>query len=331
MTRTILRPLGLFMLFALSASAGLAQIRNATEPAEIRGQIRYPNGTPAFNVIVRLEKVSGGYEGELSTDRLGRFRFTRLSPIQYRLNIREPGYREIDREVNLVMQSSDYVQLQLVPDGSANAGRTPGRLGVVDASVPPEAQSEFEKGRAAVQGGKRPDESLPHLEKAVQLYPNFLEAQFLLGMVYMDEHRWEQAEAALRQVLRVNAKVVPAYIALGEAYRRQKKYKEAERELVAGLKLDDKSVQGHFTLGRVYYEVGDIQKAGPQVGTALRLDPKLAEGHLLAGNILLKAKQAENALAEFQAYLVLAPAGEFAPQARDMVAKIKQALASKKP
>src|SRR5918912_394893 len=102
MTRTIFRPLGLLMFFALCAGAGLAQIRNTTEPAEIRGQIRYANGTPAFNVIVRLEKLSGGYEGEMPTDRMGRFRFTRLSPIQYRLNVREPGYQEIDREVNLV-------------------------------------------------------------------------------------------------------------------------------------------------------------------------------------------------------------------------------------
>ena len=331
MLHPALRLFGLAVLLSCSAAPAAAQVRSAIEPVEIRGQVRYTNGSPAFDVIVRLEKQSGGYEGEQRTDRLGKFRFPNLSPVQYRISVRHPGYREIDREVNLVMQSSDYVQLTLVADAVAVPTSPAGMSGVVNANVPPEAQKEFEKGRVAVQDAKTLDEGLQHLEKAVQLYPAFLEAQMLLGTVYMDEKRWDAAESVLRKVLTLNPKTAPAYFALGEVYRRQKKYAEAEKELQAGLKLDDKSAQGHFTLGRVYYETGDIAKAGPQVGTALQLNPKLAEGHLLAGNILLKARQAENAMTEFQAYLLLAPNGEFAPQARDLVAKIKQALATKKP
>lgn len=330
------RALGLALLCLCAAIGVSAQMPSAAQPVEIRGQLRYPNGSPAFDVVVRLERQSGGYEGEVRTDRLGKFQFRGLVPIQYRINVRHPGFREVDREVNLVMQSSEYVQVTLIADSRAAAGAvattTTGPDGlVVDSSVPPAARQEFDAGRLAVQDTARMEEGLQHLQQAVKLYPNYLEAQLLLGTVYMDGQKWEPAEAALRQALKINPKTAHAYFALGEIYRRQKKFAPAEKELLEGLKLDEKSVQGHLTLGRVYYDQNDLAKAGPHVGKALQLDPKLAEGHLLAGNILLKARQAENALAEFQAYLVLAPNGEFAPQARDLVAKIKQALANKKP
>lgn len=333
MLKTTLRALGLLAFVCCAAAATRAQFPSPNQPVEITGQARYANGTPAFDVIVRLEQQSGGYIGEVRTDRLGKFQFRGLVPQQYRLSIRHPGYKEIDREVNLVMQFSDYVQLLLLADESSAAAPRAGNGDglVLNASVPPPARAEFDAGRIAVQDSKKLDEGLQHLERAVKLYPNYLEAQLLLGTVYMEERHWEQAEAALRAALRINPKTAPAYFALGEVYRRQKKHAEAEKELLEGLKLDDKSVQGHFTLGRVYFEQGDIAKAGPHVGKALQLDPKLAEGHLLAGNILLKARQPDNALAEFQAYLVLAPDGEFAPQARTIVDKLKQATANKKP
>ena len=335
MPHTTVRALGLCVLcLCAAATAAVAQLPSPNQPVAISGQLRYANGSPAFDIVVRLERQSGGYEGEMRTDRLGKFQFRGLSPIQYRLSVRHPGYREVDREVNLVMQFSDYVQIVLTPEvaRAAPTPTTPADGGfVLDANVPAEARKEFDAGRAAVEDDKRRDEGVQHLQQAVKLYPNYLEAQLLLGAVYMDERRWEQAEEALRQALKINPKTAQAYFALGEVYLRQKKHAAAEKELLEGLKFDDKSVQGHFALGRVYFELGDIVKAGPQVGMALQLKPDFAEGHLLAGNLLLKAKQAENALVEFEEYLRLAPNGEFATQARDVAQKLRQALAKKKP
>jgi lipoprotein NlpI len=76
--------------------------------------------------------------------------------------------------------------------------------------------------------------------------------------------------------------------------------------------------------------MGNWVKAGPHVGRALQLKPDLAEGHLLAGNILLKARQPENALTEFNEYLRLAPKGEFAVETRGLAEKIKRVLDAKK-
>lgn len=312
----------------LSAFSALAQQagHSTTEPIEIRGQIRYTGNAPADNVLVRLESLAGGYVGEERTDRLGKFRFASLLPIQYILNIRHPGYQEIRREVNLVMVPSDYIQLQLVPDNPGSRGATIFSSKLVDANVPAEARKEFEKGELALLNHKKIDEGISHLEKAIQIYPRFIEAQLRLGTAYMDRHQWDKAEHALKRTLEINPKAVNAHFALGAMYLQQKRFDESEKVLLRGLVIENRSWQGHFTLGRVYWTrnaPGDLVKAARQVAVTLQLNPDFAEAHLLAGNIWVRANHRAEALLEFQEYLRLAPKGEFAAQTRETMQKLK--------
>jgi tetratricopeptide (TPR) repeat protein len=146
----------------------------------------------------------------------------------------------------------------------------------------------------------------------------------------LDSRQLDKAESMLRRALKINAKKADIYFALGEVYRLRKEYAEAEKTLLAGLKIDNKSWRGHLVLGRVYWDMDKIVQAGPHVGTALRLKPDLAEGHLLGGDILLRARQPENAIAEFEEYLRLEPNGKYAAKTRELVTKIKNALAERK-
>src|SRR5262249_28375671 len=120
-----------------------------------------------------------------------------------------------------------------------------------------------------------------------------------------------------------------AILTLGEVYWREKRFNDAEQTLLAGLKLDERSWHGYFTLGRLYWDLGDVPKSAAAIGNTLRLKPDFAEAHLMAGNILLRVNQPQRALFEYQEYLKLAPQGEFANQARDMVQKIQQVVSHK--
>jgi len=249
---------------AIAANSTLSQVlgglRGSTEPIQITGLLRFaPRGAPANEVVVRLEALSGGVVGEVRTDRLGKFSFTNLSPMQYHVLVRYPGYREIQREVNLVMVSSEYLQLQLIPDRPANLGNTgaAGTKGIVEASVPAAANSEFQRASSLLASGQN-QKAIPHLEKSIAIYPQFLEALLKLGTAYMDLQQWGKAEHTLRRALEINAKTANAYFALGEIYWRQKRYTAAEQLLLKGLSIESRSWQGHFTLGRLYYRTADL-------------------------------------------------------------------------
>jgi Tfp pilus assembly protein PilF len=314
------------ILFVLTPA--YSQLRSPREPAEISGQLRYAaGGAPAAEVVVRVDQLSGGFFTEVRTDRLGKFRISGLSPIQYQVIIRHPGYVEISREVNLVFQSRDYLQLQLVAEASATPITKPVSPRVLDVNLPVEARHEFERGESLVNTGdkKKMAEGMRHFERAIAIHAGFIEAKLKLATTHMDLEEWTEAEQVLVAANKAHPQSAEFLFALGEVYLRQKKTEAAEKALRDGLQLEPRSWQGHFTLGRLYWQGNDIVKAARQVALALQLNPNFAEAHLLAGNIFLKARKNTEAQFEFQEYLRLSPSGQYAREAKEILEKIKKA------
>ena len=320
----------LIVLILLSVSSVVGQgARPRSLPTTVHGQVRYAHGgAPADNVLVRLERFSGGIEGEAITDRIGKFQFSGVPPAVYLVKVHLPGFRDEQRQIDLQTTPSDYVLFQLLPDKvqPTNVSSQPTKL--IDANVPPRAQREFEKAEEILLTAKKDRfaECARHLETAVSIYPRFLEAQLKLGTTYMDLSEWDKAEDALNRALQIDPKIANTLLALGELKFQRKNYVEAEKYLIDGLRIENRSWQGHFILGRLYWSNNELGKAGRQVALALQLNPNFAEAHLLGANILLRAGKREDALFEFEEYLRLAPKGPYATQAREAAQKLKQSL-----
>jgi tetratricopeptide (TPR) repeat protein len=313
---------------------GQVQTQPNVTTVEIHGQVRLAEGgKPAENVVVRLESYDGGGSiSEAFTDRLGKFRFTNIPPAQYSVRVRQSGYREAQQNVDMTTTTSGLVLLQLLADTSAPVKSA---TGSIDATVPAGAQKEFDKGVAALaQGGKDKTAFAARcFEKAVSIYPKFVEARLKLGTAYMDLEQWDKAEHALLATLETDPKAFNALFALSEIYLRQNKLAEAEKVLVQGLTIQEQSYLGHLNLARVYWERArtekDVMQAKPaleksyeEVKRALTLKPDLAGAHLLKGNLLLRVSRTADAVIEFNEYLRLEPNGPFATETRALMEKI---------
>ena len=291
---------------------------------EIVGQVRtVDTSRPAAKIPVRLERFGGGLVDQIDTDGTGRFRFANLARGYYKVIVNAPGYQPVQQDADLQVVFRAFMVFELAPQAGQFA-----LIDVIDARAPAEARAELTRGRAAL-SKKSFEESVSHLQRAIVLYPEFYEAHLLLGTALMDSRDWTRAETAFRRATELKTNSAAATLALGEVYWRQKRYDEAEKTLLSGLKLDEKSWHGHFTLARLYNDLDNIAKAGPALGRAMQLKPDFAPAHLLAGNILLKLNQQQRALAAYQEYLRLEPKGEFAPQARELVAQLSKALGLK--
>jgi len=289
------------------------------QPIEVSGYVRIADlGEPARNVPVRLERFSGGIVEQMSTDNQGRFRFGGLPRGYYTVIIEAPGFEPARQPADLQVLFRAFLIIELNP----SKGPRSVSAFVIDARVPEPARTEFGKARTALLD-KKPRVAIHHFEKALFIYPEFFEAQLLLGTALMDLREWQKAEASLLRALEIKPENAAALLALGEVYWRQTRYDDAERLLLEGLKLDDKNWHGHFTLSRLYWGKGDVRKAATEVGRTLQLKPDFAEAHLLAGNILLKLNQPERAVIEYEEYLRLAPKGAFATEARHLIQKLK--------
>lgn len=290
---------------------------------EVTGHVRVgETGQPASRISVRLERFGGGIVDQIDTDSSGRFRFPNLARGYYRVIITAPGYRPMQQDADLQVIFRAHLLFELVNDTSRNPSGAAPLTDVIDAKVPADAREEFARGRAAAAKKDR-TAAVEHFQRAASLYPPFYAAHLLLGTTFMDARKWNDAEQSLTRAVELKPDDAFATIALGEVYWRQKRYAEAEKTLLEGLKLDKDSWHGHFTLARLYYEQKEILKAAAPIGRTLQLKPDFAEAHLLAGNILLKLNQRERAVIEYQEYLRLAPQGDFAAEARNLVDKLK--------
>jgi len=325
-SRLLILPAFLLLAGSVSAQRDRDTYNPGNQSFEVSGQVNIADSNaPARDVPIRLERFSGGLVDQINTDGRGRFRFTNLQRGYYKVVINAPGFGPVQQDADLTALFKSYLVLTLVNNQPTSLSRLGGPGDILDARIPTEARDEFDRGRSAL-ARKEPQEAITHLQKAITLYPGFFDADLLLATAYVDLREWSRAETVLRRAIELKPESAPAIISLGEVYWRQKRLKESEETLLTGLKLDDKSWHGQFTLARLYWEMGDIPKAGPPLGKTLQLKPDFAEAHLLAGNVLLKVGQQQRALLEYQEYLKLAPKGEFAPQARELVAKLQKAL-----
>jgi tetratricopeptide (TPR) repeat protein len=310
-----------------------AQSRMPVHPVslEVYGQARYGDTRlAAANILVRLESFSGGVIGQILSDRDGKFRFSNLSSAQYTLFIHAQGYIEHRHSVDLLTQTSEYVNVFLIPESTVTEARRSMRsIGYVDASVPAEARKEFEKAQTYLYDEKDSAQAMRHLEKAIELHPKFFEAQLSLGTLLMDAGKWEEAETSLQLAVEMNPKSANAFFALGEVCFQQSRLAEAEKFLRAGLQLDNRSWKAHFALARVYWKNEDLVRTGKQLALTLQLNPNSSEAHLLAGKVLLRAGKLDDSKFEFEEYLRLDPKGPYADQARATIKSIKGRLAPK--
>jgi len=289
---------------------------------EVTGQVNVAGlNVPVRDIQVRLERFSGGVVDQMTTDVRGRFRFANLQRGYYKVIISAAGFGPAQQDADLTLLFKTYLLFNLVKTDRTSTSSAPS-LDVIDARVPAAAQEEYSRGRDSL-AKKNQNDAIAHFRRALSIYPEFFDAHLLMGLAFMDLRDWPNAETALNRALEIKPDSPAALFASGEVYWREKRHKEAESSLLAGLQLDEKNWHGYFTLGRLYWDNGETAKAAGAIGHTLQLKSDFAEAHLLAGNILLKLGESQRAGVEYEEYLRLAPQGDYAAEARELVRKLR--------
>src|ERR1700687_2466180 len=92
----------------------------------------------------------------------------------------------------------ELMTLRAMP-GTTIPGSEPPHSSMIDArvaAIPAEAKKEFDAGQKAVNGNNFAG-AIPHLQKAITLYPRYAEAYQLLGVAQLQTDQGPQAESSL--------------------------------------------------------------------------------------------------------------------------------------
>src|SRR5688572_22662954 len=108
------------------------------------------------------------------------------------------------------------------------------------------------------------------LTSLVASCPTFVPARLLLGGLYVNRGRFDEATQQAEAVLEVNDLEPRAHLLLGMIAARQQRGDEAVPSLRRALYLDDSLALAHFWLANVYRERGDVARASLEYENVVR-------------------------------------------------------------
>ncbi len=160
---------------------------------------------------------------------------------------------------------------------------------------------------AVLYAGKRYEESIAVLRKALEKKSNLSDARILLGMIYLDKEFPEQAEKEFLLAVDLDTSRVEAHVGLAAAYMRLKEYDQAEAQLHQALVLAPQEAKAHELLGDLYQAKEQYEEALGAYHTAVTLAPASARTHLGMATCLRATENYERAVQEYEEVLRVAP------------------------
>jgi len=145
--------------------------------------------------------------------------------------------------------------------------------------------------------------SARHLENALKLYPNYLEARNNLGAQYIELHEYEKAIAELQMATRIDSSAVQPFNNLGVAFFHLHRYSEAETAARRALSLDPQNSISRYVLGCTL--VMQNRNSAEALEMLRGTRSVFPDSRLMIAKILLRSGAVEEAKQELREYLAV--------------------------
>src|SRR5215468_6226592 len=214
------------MKILVGLSAGLA-VAQGGAPSSI--QIFMPGGgMPDRPIRFELSRDDGRIE-TLFTDNKGKFLITGDLVRDADFVVRVQGDGRSFASTTITFRTFrnivTYVPVFLNPIEGAKKP-TPAVLNVIDVNVPTDARTSYDQAMDAL-NRKDTQLAIDNLKKALVLYPKYVRALNDLGVIYLQNGRFNEAVVTFRQAIKLNESFVYPRLNLGIALIRMGKHREA--------------------------------------------------------------------------------------------------------
>jgi len=319
---------GVFVLGLLCLLCNTSALSQSNATGTISGRVMLPNGASVTHSVRISLETSRGVKSSVFTDNQGQFIFRSLAPGLYQVIVEGDKTLWETTQVNTEVFPGSPSILTIVlkeKKGSTTKGAGTVSAAELEASIPQKARKEFERASDAY-AAKKVDESIAHLRKAIEYFPNYLMAHNDLGAQLLEQGKLDEAEAELRRAILIDKKAFNPHLNLGIVLVDGKRYSEAVATLNDAVSLDASSAAARLYLGQALAGVGELKPALKELRTAYELggdDYAVALLHL--GRVYLKANDQNAALKAFERYVRIAPKGPNVVEAERQIALLRKA------
>lgn len=281
----------------------------------IKGKVVDAKGQPIVGAAIVIE-FKGGTNRKFQTKSDKRGEFVQL--------LTESGEYLVTASAEKVGTQSAPVRVRLGAPADVTVTLTPGSGGADPAKAA--ANKLFDEGVAASRAGDH-DTAVARFTEAVKGSPDCADCYYNLGVSQLQKKDEKGAEESWKKALELKPDNAAAMNALATLYNNQKRFDEAaamSAKAGAAGGATGGSADASYNQGIILWNQGKIAEAKAKFEEAIKADPNAADAHYQLGMALLNEGKMPEAVASFESYLKIAPTGQFATQAKTMVAQLKK-------
>jgi tetratricopeptide (TPR) repeat protein len=154
---------------------------------------------------------------------------------------------------------------------------------------------------------KRFDEAMPPLRQAVELAPDFGQAQFLLGCVLQKKSQFDEAAAHFRAALKSDDGNAAAHLNLGTILMARREFTDARRELDRVLELDPDNARAQAIFAELCLQLRNYDESLAHAKRALEIEPNQTRYRRLIVIALRDQGRVDEAIDQLRQLIALAP------------------------
>jgi tetratricopeptide (TPR) repeat protein len=274
---------------------------------ELRGRL-----VPETSASVWLNGATSPFEDSTLAGEDGHFRFEQLLAGTYTLGVFVPGRGEMRQTIEVGPSLADTkgrIELRVALRDELFESRDGLRRGALvsarDLAIPEQARREFEQARKKLARHDVPA-AVAHLERAVEIAPQFAGAWNHLGTIAYQSHDYPRAENCFRKALAADPDAFEPLVNLGGVLVNLQKLDEALAYNRHAALSRPGDALANSQLGMNYFYLGKLDLSQKYLTIAARLDPgHFSHPQLLLAEIYYRRQErsaAADELAEFLRY-----------------------------
>ncbi len=266
-------------------------------------------------VEVRLKNDYGSIVQAVQSFSNGTFRFDNVTLGQYNVEVADSRFNLVT--IFLWLRDPEDTANEIVVKLVRNeAGSKPpadsGELDFsrleLDAAIPAAALQEFRKGVEAARSKSKDDPPDTHFKKAIQIYPDFYEAHYQLGLEYARQRRGAEALQEVERAVSLKPTAIASLSMLGRLYVEGGQNEKGIATLLRVGTLGTLTADDRYYLGLGFYKIDNTAAAQQQFEQAIALAPnKNPAAYVQLHNAYVRNGNPTAALGALESYLRLFP------------------------
>jgi tetratricopeptide (TPR) repeat protein len=314
------------MMLRLLVSLVGAAVCAAQPTFDVSGRI-----TPAGAASVTLYGTSSPFSASTLAGEDGRFSFKKLKPAAYTIAVFMPARGEARQTVvvgpgtadgrgrvalNLFLKDSDFVFKEVL--------RRRNSISAKQLAIPDKALREYEQAQKSLSRHEI-ETAIRHLERAVEIAPQFSAAWNNLGTIAYQTRRFPKAEEYFRESLEQDPDAYEPLVNLGGVLINLNQLDEAWKYNVHAVLTRPNDPLANAQLGQTYFGLNKTELAEKYLVIARNLDPAhFSHPQLFLAEIRLRRGDKRGAADELEDFLKRHPDWPTAEKVREGIAGLRK-------